>query len=49
MTFLKDMYLFLKMRKKLWLLPVICALLAAGTIIVLAESSTVGSFMYTLF
>ncbi|MBC8755150.1 hypothetical protein H2O64_10735 [Kordia sp. YSTF-M3] len=49
MEFLKDMFNFLKERKKFWLLPMIIVLLLLGVILVLAGGSAVAPFIYTLF
>ena len=49
MDFLKDLWGFLKQRKKFWLLPLIVILLAFGVLIVLASSSAIAPFIYTLF
>ena len=44
-----DLIKFIKERKLWWLMPVIFALIVLGVLIVIAESSAVGSFIYTLF
>lgn len=49
MDFLKDLFAFLKERKKWWLLPLILVLLLIGALLIFAESSAVGSFIYTIF
>ena len=49
MEFLKELWGFIKSRKKYWLLPVIIALLLLGALIVLAGGSAIGPFIYTLF
>lgn len=49
MDFLKDMWGFLRQRKKFWLLPLITILLAFGILIVLASGSAIAPFIYTLF
>lgn len=46
---LKDLWNFLRERKKWWLLPVILAILLAGALIVLSSSPAVTPFVYTLF
>lgn len=45
----KELWDFLCMRKKWWLLPVLIVLILLGTIIVLAEGSAFAPFIYTLF
>ncbi len=49
MDFLQDLWLFVKERKKFWLIPVIAILLLLGVIIVLGGSSALAPFIYTLF
>ncbi len=49
MDFLKDLWLFLKERKKIWLAPVILILLILGLLIVFGGSSAIAPFIYTLF
>lgn len=47
--FLKDLWGFMKERKKFWLAPIILILLLLGTLIVFTQSSAVAPFIYTLF
>ena len=47
--FLKDLWDFIRMRKKFWLAPIIIVLLLLGLLIVLAEGSAVAPFIYTIF
>ena len=49
MDFLKDLWAFLRVRKKFWLLPLILSLLLFGVLIVLTSGSAVAPFIYTLF
>jgi len=46
---IRELWLFTKERKKLWLLPVVVALTLVGTLLVLAQGSAVAPFIYTLF
>lgn len=46
---LKDLWAFMKVRKKFWLAPVIIVLLLLGGLLVLAQGSAVAPFIYTLF
>ncbi len=46
---MKDLWAFLKIRKKWWLTPIIVALLLLGLLLVTAEGSAVGPFVYTIF
>jgi len=49
MDLLKDLWEFLKVRKKFWLAPIILVLVLLGALIVLSEGSAVAPFIYTLF
>jgi competence protein ComGC len=49
MSFFKDLYGFLKTRKKFWLLPMMIVLLLFGALIVLGEGSALAPFIYTVF
>jgi len=49
MEFLSDIWLFLKERRKFWLMPLIIMLLLLGTLLVLGGSSAVAPFIYALF
>jgi hypothetical protein len=49
MEFLKDLWGFLKQRKKFWLLPLIVILLGFGVLIALASTSAIAPFIYSLF
>ncbi|EDP94271.1 DUF5989 family protein [Kordia algicida OT-1] len=49
MEFLKDIFNFLKERKKFWLLPMIIVLILLGVILVLAAGTAAAPFIYTLF
>ncbi|MCZ6805266.1 MAG: DUF5989 family protein [Proteobacteria bacterium] len=46
---LKDLWAFMKERKKYWLAPIIVMMLLLGSLIVLSEGSAVAPFIYTLF
>lgn len=49
MEFFKDLFQFLKQRKKFWLVPMIIVLLLFGLIIVIGGSSAIAPFIYTIF
>tara|TARA_B100000787_G_C15962799_1_gene193945 strand:- start:32 stop:181 length:150 start_codon:yes stop_codon:yes gene_type:complete len=49
MSFIKELWLFLKVRKKFWMLPIISLLVVFGGLIVLSQGSAVAPFIYTLF
>ncbi len=44
-----ELIAFLRMRKKLWLAPLIFVMLILGGLIILAQGSVVAPFIYTLF
>ena len=46
---LKDLWGFMKERRKFWLAPIIAMMLLLGALIVLTEGSAVAPFIYTLF
>jgi len=46
---LKDLWAFMRERKKFWMAPIIIVLLMLAVLIVLAEGSAVAPFIYTLF
>lgn len=49
MSFIKDLWAFLRARKKYWLIPIILMMALLGVLIVLAQGSAVAPFIYTLF
>ena len=49
MDVFKDLWGFLKERKKFWLLPIILVLLLFGFLIVFSSGSAIAPFIYTLF
>ena len=49
LSFFKEFFLFLKERKKYWLLPIILVLALFGILIVLSQGSAVAPFIYTIF
>ena len=44
-----ELWQYLKMRKKYWLLPIVLMLLALGALMVFTESSALAPFIYALF
>ncbi len=46
---LKDLWGFMKERKKFWLAPIIIIMLLLGGLIVLTQGSAIAPFIYTLF
>tara|TARA_B110000008_G_C16619309_1_gene423806 strand:+ start:258 stop:407 length:150 start_codon:yes stop_codon:yes gene_type:complete len=49
MSFIKELWDFLSVRKKLWLAPIIIVMLILGGLLVIAQGSVVAPFIYTLF
>jgi len=49
MKFLIEMWIFLRIRKKLWLAPIIIILIIIGGLMVLSQGSVFAPFIYTLF
>ena len=49
MEFLKELWHFMRVRKKYWLLPIILVMLVLGGLLVLAQGSAIAPFIYTLF
>ncbi len=49
MDFIKDLWGFLKERKKFWLLPIILFMLLFGVLIVLTGGSAIAPFIYAVF
>ena len=49
MDFLRDLWRYMKQRKKFWLAPVIIILLLLGLLIIFGGTSAVAPFIYTLF
>ena len=47
--FVRELWAFMKARKKFWLLPIFLVLVSLGALIVLTEGSAVAPFIYTLF
>ncbi len=49
LSFLSEFWVFLKERKKYWLLPIIIVLALFGVLIVLTQGTVIAPFIYTLF
>lgn len=48
-SLLAELWAFMRVRKKLWLLPLVLVLLAVGLVIAFAQGSALAPFIYTLF
>jgi hypothetical protein len=49
MEMIKELWAFLRIRKKYWLWPIFLMMALLGVLIVLAQGSAVAPFIYTLF
>jgi len=49
MSFLRELWAFMRVRKKYWLLPIIIFMVVLGGLLILAKGSVVAPFIYTLF
>jgi len=49
MDFFIELWAFLRVRKKLWLLPIILVMVTIGGLLILAHGSAIAPFIYTLF
>ncbi len=48
-TLLGEVWVFMRVRKKWWLLPIILVMLCVGALLVLAHGSVLAPFIYTIF
>jgi Family of unknown function (DUF5989) len=49
MSLIRELWAFMRARKKYWLWPVFAVMALLGVLIVLAQGSAVAPFIYTLF
>jgi hypothetical protein len=49
MSFLSEFWSFLRVRKKFWLLPLLVMMVLFGVMLVMAETTALAPFIYTLF
>ena len=49
MSFIKEFWNFIRVRKKFWLLPIFLMMTLFGALIVLSQGSAIAPFIYTLF
>ena len=47
--FISELWVFLRVRKKLWLVPIIIVMVPLGGLLIVAQSSVLAPFIYTLF
>jgi Family of unknown function (DUF5989) len=48
-SFIAELWEFLRIRKKFWLMPIVIMMLVFGGLVVLTKGSAVAPFIYTLF
>jgi hypothetical protein len=49
MSIFRELWEFMRVRKKFWLLPIVIIMVLLGGLLVLAQGSAVAPFIYTLF
>ena len=49
MSILKELWYFLRVRRKYWLLPIFIVMIAFGGLLILSQGSAVAPFIYTIF
>lgn len=49
LSFVRELWLFIRVRRKFWLLPVLVMMAVFGGLIVLTQGSAVAPFIYTIF
>ena len=49
MSFIQELWSFMRIRKKFWLLPIMLMMLLFGGLIVLTQGSAIAPFIYTIF
>ena len=47
--FIKELWAFLRIRKKRWISPIISLIIVIVTLLIVAEGSVVAPFIYSLF
>jgi hypothetical protein len=49
MSFIKELFFFMRMRKKFWLAPILLVIALLGLLVVATQGSAIAPFIYTLF
>jgi Family of unknown function (DUF5989) len=49
MSFLLELWSFMRVRKKFWMLPIMVMMAVFGGLVVLSKGSVIAPFIYTLF
>ncbi|MCH8979680.1 MAG: hypothetical protein IH945_10635 [Armatimonadetes bacterium] len=48
-SLVRELWAFMKIRKKFWLLPIIVVMVLMGALLVFAQGSALAPFIYTIF
>ena len=48
-SLIREFWVFLKVRKKFWLMPIFVVLVLLGMLLIFAQTSPLAPFIYTLF
>jgi hypothetical protein len=49
MSLVREFWMFMKERKKWWLLPIVVVMVLVGALLVFAQGSALAPFIYTIF
>ena len=49
LSFLQEFWMFLRVRKKYWLIPILIVMMLFGSLIVLTQGTAIAPFIYTIF
>ncbi len=49
MSFIAELWMFMRARKKFWLLPILVMMVIFGGLVILTQGTAVAPFIYTIF
>ncbi len=49
LTFVRELWMYMRVRNKFWMLPIIVMMVLLGGLIILSEGSAIGPLIYTIF
>jgi uncharacterized protein DUF5989 len=49
MSLIAELWMFMRARKKFWLLPILVMMVVFGGLVILTQGSAVAPFIYTIF
>ena len=49
LSFLRELFRFMRMRKRFWLVPIVVLMMVFGALMLLAQTSALAPFIYTLY